>query len=696
MKAAMRRLTTTLVTLSVALAGGAHADEGMWTYNNFPKAAVGKKYNFTPDDAWLKHVQMSSARIAGGCSASFVSEEGLVLTNHHCAHQCIAQLSTAQKDYVKSGYTAKTQADEVKCPEMEINQLVEIVDVTDKIRAATKGLDGEKFTAARKQAESAIEKEMCGGDAKLRCDVVTLYQGGVYNLYKYRRFQDVRLVFAPEFPIAFFGGDPDNFMFPRYDLDMSLLRVYEDGKPAKMEHYLSWSQGGVKAGDLTFVSGHPGRTSRQLTVAQLEYQRDVALPERLMRLAEIRGVLTEFARRGPEQKRIATDDLFGVENAFKALKGRYEALLDGNLMAKKRADEEALKAKLKKKGAAGKAALDSFASIEKAVKTMREVHKRFDYIERGLGFSSDLFGFARAVVRGAEERPKANGERLDEYRDAALPQLTQRLFSKKPIYDELETLDLTFALTKLREILGADDPFVKKVLGKESPEEMAARLIKTTKLKDVAVRKALWDGGKAAVDASTDPMVVLARTIDGEARKWRKRVEDEVDSVYRKGGEQIAKARFETQGTSVYPDATFTLRLSYGTVKGWMQDGKEVDPVTTFAGAFDRATGRPPFDLPQSWVDAKARLDLKTPFNFCSTNDIIGGNSGSPVVNQKGELVGLIFDGNIQSLGGEYGFDESVNRAVAVHSEGMLHALSKIYGAERIVNELRAKKTASK
>jgi hypothetical protein len=697
MKAPMRRLTT-LLSLSVAFAGVAtvaHADEGMWTYNNFPKQAVGKKYNFTPDDAWLKHVQMSSARIAGGCSASFVSPEGLVLTNHHCAHQCIAQLSTAQKDYVKSGYTAKTQADEVKCPEMEINQLVDIVDVTDKIRAATKGLDGEKFTAARKQAESAIEKEMCGGDAKLRCDVVTLYQGGVYNLYKYRRFQDVRLVFAPEFPIAFFGGDPDNFNFPRYDLDMSILRVYEDGKPAKMDHYLTWSEGGVKPGDLTFVSGHPGRTSRQLTVAQLEYQRDVALPERLMRLAEMRGMLTEFMKRGPEQKRIATDDLFGVENAFKALKGRYEALLDGTLMAKKRAEEEALKAKLKKKGAAGKAGLEAFASIEKAVKTMRLVHKPYDYIERGLGFGSDLFGFARVVVRGAEERPKPNGERLDEFRDAALPQLTQRLFSKKPIYDELETLDLTFALTKLREVLGADDPFVKKVLGKESPEEMAARLIKGTKLKDVAVRKALWDGGKAAVEASTDPMVVLARSIDAEARKWRKRVEDEVDSVYRKGGEQIAKARFEAQGTSVYPDATFTLRLSFGTVKGWTQDGKEVDPITVFGGAFDRATGRPPFDLPQSWLDAKARLNMKTPFNFCSTNDIIGGNSGSPVVNQKGELVGLIFDGNLPSLGGEYGFDESANRAVAVHSEGMLEALSKVYGAERIVNELRAKKTAA-
>jgi hypothetical protein len=326
---------------------------------------------------------------------------------------------------------------------------------------------------------------------------------------------------------------------------------------------------------------------------------------------------------------------------------------------------------------------------------MRLVHKPYDYIERGLGFGSDLFGFARVVVRGAEERPKPNGERLDEFRDAALPQLTQRLFSKKPIYDELETLDLTFALTKLREVLGADDPFVKKVLGKESPEEMAARLIKGTKLKDVAVRKALWDGGKAAVEASTDPMVVLARSIDAEARKWRKRVEDEVDSVYRKGGEQIAKARFEAQGTSVYPDATFTLRLSFGTVKGWTQDGKEVDPITVFGGAFDRATGRPPFDLPQSWLDAKARLNMKTPFNFCSTNDIIGGNSGSPVVNQKGELVGLIFDGNLPSLGGEYGFDESANRAVAVHSEGMLEALSKVYGAERIVNELRAKKTAA-
>jgi V8-like Glu-specific endopeptidase len=682
-----------LILLMLISPAFALADEGMWTYNNFPKEAVKKAYNFTPDDKWLQHAQLSSARIANGCSASFVSESGLVLTNHHCAHSCISQLSTAQKDFVKTGFYAKTAGEEVKCPELEINQLVEITDVSDKVQNAVKGLDGEKFTSARKAAESEIEKACNTGD-KVRCDVVELYHGGQYQLYKYRRFQDVRLVFAPEFSIAFFGGDPDNFNFPRYDLDMSMLRVYEEGKPAKMDHYLKWSQGGVKAGDLTFVSGHPGGTDRQLTISQLEYERDVALPDRLLYLAELRGLLTQFAKESPEKERIITNDLFGVENSYKALRGRLEALLDPKLLDQKRAEEKKLKDTLAKKK--DKKYLPAFDAIAKIEKNLKDFRKPFIYIETGRAFPSDLLRFARTLVRGGDEMPKANEKRLDEYRDAALPQLTQRLFSKKPIYDEKEVEMLTFGLTKLREELGADDPFVKKVLGSASPSELAASVIKGTKLKDVAVRKSLWDGGKKAVDASDDPLIKLARTIEVTARPLRQRWDDEFDSPIRKYGELVAKAHFEVMGTKSYPDATFTLRLNFGQVKGWEENGKQVEPITDFGGAFARATGRPPFDLPASWISSKAKLDLKTPLNFCSTNDIIGGNSGSPVLDRAGDLVGLIFDGNIHSLGGDYGFDPATNRAVAVHSEGILQALSKIYGADRIVNELRSNKSASR
>jgi V8-like Glu-specific endopeptidase len=684
------------------LAAPVFADEGMWTYNNFPKDAVKKAYNFTPDDKWLEHAQLSSARLAGGCSGSFVSENGLVLTNHHCAHECIAQLSTAEKDFVKSGFYAKTQAEEVKCPEMEINELVGIEDVTAKIQTATKGLEGDKFAAALKAAEAAAEKA-CATSDKVRCDVVTLYHGGKYNLYKYRRFQDVRLVFAPELSIAFFGGDPDNFNFPRYDLDMSMVRVYDDGKPAKMDHYFKWSSGGVKPGDPTFVSGHPGGTDRQLTVAQLEYQRDYQLPERLLYMAEIRGLFTQFAKESAEHKRIITDDLFSIENGYKVYVGRLQALTDPKLLDQKRAEEKKLRDALAKKK--DKKSLAAFDQIAKAVAALKQMRKQLLYIEsdspsrtwrQSLGFESDLMHYARVLVRAADERQKPDEKRTDEYRESKTPQMTQRLFVKKPIYDDKEILTLTYSLTKLREILGADDPFVKQVLGAESPSELATRLVKGSKLKDIAVRKQLWDGGKKAIEASDDPLIKLAREIEPTARALRQQYDDNVDAPYNKGGEILAAAHFAVEGTKSYPDATFTLRLNFGQVKGWNENGKYVDPITDFGGAFNRATGRAPFDLPPSWIAAKPKLDLKTPLNFCSTNDIIGGNSGSPVINKAGELVGLIFDGNIESLGGDYGYDQSVNRAVAVHSEGILHALTRIYGADRVVEELRPNKSATR
>jgi peptidase S46-like protein len=679
-----------LIAVSFAAERSARADEGMWLFNQFPKDLVKARYGFAPTDEWLEHVRLASVRIAGGCSASLVSSQGLILTNHHCAHSCIEQLSTKDRDYIKTGFYAKTQADEVKCPEIEINQLVEITDVTARINNATKGLADQKYNEAQKSEMSKIEKE-CATSDSLRCDVVTLHHGGAYHLYKYKRFQDVRLVFAPELPIAFFGGDPDNFNFPRYDLDMSMIRIYENGAPANVDHYLRWSTQSAKENDLSFVSGNPGGTDRGLTVAELEYQRDVAMPWILLRLAEWRGVLTEFQKKSEEAKRISTKDLFYVENSYKALKGEHGALLEKALMDKKRADEAELRAKIEASPEMKKKYGGAFEAIAKAQHELRNIRLQYNMLERSFGFSCQLCGIARTLVRAAEERPKPNEKRFREYRDSALPQVTQQLFSEAPIYDELELTKLTFALTKLREELGADDGFVKKVLGKESPEELAARLIKSTKLKAVDQRKKLWEGGKKAIDASDDPLIKIVKLMDPDARAVRKKYEDEIEAPVKKNSEALAKARFEASGTSNYPDATFTLRLSFGTIKGWNELGKYVKPITTFGGAFERATGRAPFDLPESWIAAKKSLDSNTPFNMATTNDIIGGNSGSPVVNKDAQLIGLIFDGNIHSLGGNYGFDDSNNRAVAVHSQGIISALEKIYHADRLVQEIKSK-----
>ena len=666
------------------------ADEGMWLLNQFPKDKLGAAYGFTPDDAWLEHVRLSSARLAQGCSASFVSPNGLVMTNHHCAHACIEQLSTAQRDYVKSGFYARAQTDEVKCPALEVNQLVQITDVSARMRQALAGISGEAYAAARKAEIARIEKECAQGDAD-RCDVVTLYHGGLYHLYRYRRYQDVRLVFAPEFAIAFFGGDPDNFNFPRYDLDVSFLRVYDQGKPLATKDYFRFSKEGPKDGELTFVTGHPGGTSRQLTLSELRYQRDVVLPESLLRLAELRGMLTEFQTRGPEQARTSSDLLFGVENSFKALRGRQGALLESDLVANKAQSEDALKKKLaaKPKDPTQREALAAFAKIDKALAEQRAIHLSLQYEEQGRGFFSPLWGIARTLVRGAAERQVSNEKRLQEFRESALPQLTQQLFSPAPIYSELEIEKLTFSLTKMREALGADNAFVRLVLGNESPRELATRLVTKTTLQNVAVRKALWDGGAAAVAASTDPFIELARRVDSAGRTVRKRYEDTIESVLQQGDEAIARARFAVSGTSEYPDATFTLRISFGTVKGFREGDHFVPPFTTMGGAFQRATGKAPFDLPASWEAARDKVDLNTPLNFATTNDIIGGNSGSPVIDRDATVVGLIFDGNIHSLGGDFGYDGTLNRAVAVDSAALWEALSKIYGAGRIVDELQ-------
>ncbi len=694
----MHRSLLALFILAVALAPTfAQSDEGMWLYNDFPKARFKAAYNYTPDDAWLDHVRLSSARLLGGsgCSASFVSASGLVMTNDHCARECVQQVSTPGNDLLETGYYAGKPADELRCPATEIHQLVQITDVTDKVLAATKGLEGPAFNVAQRAVAAGLEKS-CTADDKTRCDVVTLYHGGRYHLYRYHRFSDVRLVMVPETQIAFFGGDPDNFNFPRYNLDVSFLRVYENGQPAKLDHYLHWSAEGAKEGEVSFVSGNPGGTDRQLTVAELAYQRDVSVPDRFVDLARIRGQLEEFARGSAEAKRTATVQLLTVENSYKVLQGRMEMLHDATFFASLARAETALRAKVNKSGALKKKYGAAWDAIATALVTRKETLHPMHYIEEGgWAGSSSLGRTARLLVRGTAELQKPNEQRLPEYRDSARAALEQRLFSTAPIFTAVEELNLRYGLTRMRERLGADDPMVVQLLGKESPAQVAARLVKGTALKDLAARKALWAGGPAAIAASKDPLIVFYRGFDVQARALRKLYEDQVESVLKKNDELIAQARFATEGTSNYPDATFTLRLSYGKVAGYVENGKNIPAMTDFAGLYARTTGQAPFDLPPRWVSGKSRLKLSTPFNMVTTNDIIGGNSGSPLVNRAGEVIGLAFDGNIQSLGGDYGYDGRQNRTVAVTSQGLIEALDSIYGAKRLLQELQPKGAAT-
>jgi hypothetical protein len=615
----------------------------------------------------------------------------LVLTNHHIASDVLQKISTAENDYNKEGFYAHTRDQEVKAPDLELNQLISIEDVTERVTSAVKpGSSPAEANAARRAAIANIEKES-KEKTGLRSDVITLYQGGQYYLYRYKQYTDVRLVFAPEFAIAFFGGDPDNFTFPRYDLDMALFRVYENDKPLKVENYFKWSKEGAKEGDLVFVPGNPGSTARLNTVAHLEYLRDNGLPFVVKLLNREHDLLARYRSQGEEQSRRAQEDFFGIENSLKALRGELEGLQDKTLIAKKAKAEEALRRTVAADPKKQKEYGDAWDNIAKGRAGLKSYYRQFSLVGNGAAFNSELFGVARALVRLAAESAKPNAERLPEFTDARRASLELSLYSPAPIYDDFEKVKLADSLALLRDELGADDPIVKSVLGGKPPDVRAAELIDGTKLKDVAYRKQLGAGGVKAIEESTDAMIVLARSIDGDARTLRKRYETEVQANERANYAKISRALFDVEGTKLYPDATFTLRLSYGAVKGYQENGKRVPAFTNFAGLFKRSVehgNKFPFELPRRWIEKKSALSLNTPFNFVSTNDIIGGNSGSPVINKDAELVGLIFDGNIQSLVGDFVYDETQNRAVSVDTRAMMEALRKLYGATEAADEL--------
>lgn len=683
-------LLTTAWLAALGSPQSATADEGMWLFNQPPRQELMDRYGFNPTDKWLAHLQKSAVRFNSGGSGSFVSADGLVMTNHHVGADSLHKLSSADRDLLETGFHAKTRAEELKCVDLELNVLLEIEDVTDRVNAAVKpGMSAAKAHEARRAVINTIEKQSFDKTG-LRSDVVTLYQGGRYNLYRAKKYTDVRLVFAPEKDIAFFGGDPDNFEYPRWDLDVCFFRVYENGKPVTPPDHLRWSKAGAVDEELIFVAGHPGRTDRLNTVAHLEFLRDVVFPNLLDVIRRREVNLNIYGDRGLENGRRARDELFGYQNARKARLGGLAGLQNPAIIEAKRKQERALReavdADPKLRDVRG-----AWDEVIAALKAWDKIYVDYTLYERSMAFNCELYSIARSLVRLSEETTKPNAQRLREYAEAGLDSLKQQLFSAAPVYPDLETAKLADSLSYLLQKAGAENAFVKQIMANMSPQARAAQLVSGTKLADVDVRKKLAAGGTSAIESSDDPMIALARTVDPQARKARKFYEDKVEEPLRQAYAKIARAKFAIEGTSTYPDATFTLRLAFGQVKGYEEQGKQIPPWTTIGGAYQHAADHgntPPFRLPPSWIRDKSKLNLETPMNFVSTADIIGGNSGSPVVNREGEVVGLIFDGNIQSLVLDFAYTDQIARAVSVHSSVIVEALRKVYNANELADEL--------
>ncbi len=683
--------------LAAILSTVSFADEGMWTFDNFPLARVNSQFGTRLDQAWLDRVRLASVRLQN-CSASFVSPNGLILTNHHCAEACLAENSSKTESLLDSGFLASDRSRELKCQVQIADVLIAMENITARITAATAGQNATQANEARKRALTDMESacEAASGKARkagaLKCESVALYNGGQYFLYKYRRYSDLRLVFAPERDIAAFGGDPDNFQYPRWCLDMALLRAYDDqGKPVASPNFMPLNFDGPAAGEAVFVTGNPGGTDRLLTVAQYRQLRNLELPGALLRSSELRGRYLQFAKSGPDAQRITEEPINGLENGIKVRRKLLDALHEDSLFATKQAAENALRAEVAARPDLARNFGDPWRDIEQALAVEREFYFENIFLEGAAGFNSRLFRYARLLVRSADERLKPNNERLREYTDSSLARLQQQLGATVPVYPELEELTLSFSLERMREWLGPDHPVVRRLLGKDSPDSLAKQLVAGSQLQDAATRTALYASGADGLKAPNDPMIELARSIDAESRALRKRHEDLVEAPIRIASEKIARARFAVLGTAVYPDATFTPRLNYGSVQAWRENGVDLAPFTPLSRAFERATGAKPFKIPASWLAVRDKLDMNARFNLATNSDIIGGNSGSPLINAKAEVVGLMFDGNIHSIAGDYWFDTAKNRAVAVHPAIMREALAKVYRADSLLAELTGK-----
>jgi hypothetical protein len=677
-----------LASTAVALASPAAAEEGMWTFDAFPAARVREQYGWAPDQAWLDNVRAAAVRLTGGCSASFVSAGGLVLTNHHCVIDCVQDRSTAQNDLVRNGFTARTREEELQCPGQQAEVVTAIEDVTSRVQSAIGTSTGAALSRARDAEISRIQSEGCRDAATERCQVVALFGGGQYKLYRYRKYSDVRLVWAPEAQAANFGGDPDNFNFPRYGLDAAFLRVYENGRPAATPRFLRWNPRAPVAGEQTFVVGNPGTTQRLFTQSQFAMRRNVIFPTLVPLWSEYRGRLIAAMEGDAERQRTGTDALQGVENSYKVYMGQWRALRDPEFGARLAAAETDLRGRVAANADLRATLGDPWGEVDRAQATYASIYPQYLMLEARAGWGSDLYDHARQLVRAAIEREKPDAERLPAYSSSNLPLLEHELLDEAPVYPWLEEMTLAFWLSKTRELLGTDDPRVRALLGRESPEALARRAVAGTRLGDAAVRRQLWTGGLAAIRASDDPMIRLALANEEQARAVLDRYRAEVDAPTIAAQSRLARARFGAYGDTLYPDATFSLRISYGSVQGWTENGREIPYVTRIGGMFERATGNAPYDLPPRWAAAESRLNKDTMFDFTSNNDIIGGNSGSPVIARDGSVIGAAFDGNIHSIGGAYGFDARINRTISVSTAAIQEVLRNVYGADALLAEL--------
>ncbi len=687
-------LFASAAVLAFAAASSAKAEEGMWTYDNFPIARANQTLGTNIDQAWLDRVRLSSVKF-GGCSAGVISAEGLVMTNNHCVSSCVANLSTPQLQYNETGFTPRSREEELQCPGASAEILTDITDVTQRVQKAGEGLDGQAFTQAREAEAGRIEAEACGSDSKIRCQVVSLYRGGQFKLYKFRKYSDVRLAWAPEDRAATFGGDLDNFSFPRFAIDAAFIRLYEDGKPAATPTHFTWNPNKPTEGEPVFVTGNPGSTQRLLTQAQLMTIRDVVLPLDQLIASELRGRLIRYSEEGADQAFIAMDPLSGVENTYKRGRGRMAALIDPAFMDQLAGQETVFRRGVAENEALSAEVGDPWAVLADVQPLARELYPAMALLEGGTGMGttsvaggSPLFQWARAIVRGAQERAKPSEQRLSEFSDSRLAGVQSSLFAARPTYPALEQIRLEWWLSKTREWLTVDSPYVRTLLGKESPEGLSARLIEGTKLADPAVRRALWEGGLPAVQASTDPLIQYVLAIDAQARVVRTDWENRVQAPTDRASEQLATARFAVFGDAVYPDATGTLRLTYGRVEGTDVPGQRIPAFTTFAGLWDRATGAEPFNVAPKLLAAKDRIDPATVMDMAVSSDTIGGSSGSPAVNARGEIIGANFDSTVLTQRNAYGYDRNVNRSVIVTTQAVTTALRDVYGMDHLVEEL--------
>jgi hypothetical protein len=661
----------------------------MWTFDAPPLDYWRRTYGFAPDQKWLDHVRLASVRLPN-CSASFVSARGLVMTNHHCGRDCTASSSPPDSNYIETGFAAGTLADEKKCAGLFVDQLQSIQNVTDRVRGAITGRTPGEQTAQRAAIIAQIQTE-CNQQTQLNCQVVTLYQGGIYSLYRYRRFNDIRLVMAPEGDIAFFGGDPDNFTYPRYDLDLTLLRVYENGQPYSPPDYLKWSPAGAVENDLVFVVGNPGSTGRLNTIAQMEFLRDVGYPANLAAYKRALAIYAELGRTDTSAARRYQNDVFGVANSQKATIGYRAGLLDTASMAKKRAFEREFRARVAADPNLQAQYGGAWDAIAAAQRELASFNPQLRY--RGFGGGSTLLQLGAGLLRVATETGKPDSTRLAQYRGAGLNNIRNQLTQPIPIDTAFERLAIAAQLRAAQSELPANDPFLQVALHGRSPDAVAADLVRNTKVGDQAFRQSLLQGGEAAVNASTDPLIVWVRAVDPLNRAVTTRA-TALNAIIAANSEKIGQAIFAAYGTALPPDATFTLRISDGVVKSFPSNGTIAPYKTTFYGLYERSAAfddKDPFKLPTRWVQRKNNLDLTTPYNFVTTNDIIGGNSGSPVINKNAEVVGLVFDSNIEGVSNRFIFSTEVARTVSVHSRGIVEALRKMYDGSRIADELQGR-----